>query len=79
MNIISIRGGGLFTCLILILVASLCSSCQTFRENPDLGPCKVDCVEKQNECMLQATSSPEIDHCKEALAKCILRCEREYP
>ncbi len=64
---------------IWLLTGILSLSCETFRENPELGPCKRGCVEEQNICMLQATSSAEIDLCKESLAKCILRCEREFP
>lgn len=65
--------------LMLLTGALVLSGCVTMKPNPAFSNCANSCNNKQDACMVNASTAADISRCNAALDKCVAQCEAKYP
>jgi len=65
--------------LIFIASTLVLHGCVSMQSNPEFRNCANTCTKKQDECMVDATTSKAVASCNSAMDSCIARCEKKYP
>lgn len=56
----------------------LLSGCMPLKPNPEFSRCANICSNKQDACMVNASTAKGIERCNSKLDKCTNRCEGKY-
>lgn len=64
---------------ILFVSALVLSGCVSMKPNPAFSKCTNSCNNKQDACMVNASSAADISRCNSALDKCVAQCEAKFP
>lgn len=47
--------------------------------NPQFSDCSNSCTEKQDACMVNASTAGDIANCNGSLEQCVAQCEQRFP
>lgn len=63
----------------VVATTILLTGCVSMRENPKFNACADSCSNKQNSCMVNASSANDVEKCGKALDSCVAACEKRFP
>lgn len=65
--------------LITLAGAVLFSGCVSVQTNPQFSKCANACTNRQDACMLNASTGDEVAKCNTTFDACVTSCEKKYP
>ena len=68
--------------ILIVSLAALAAvsfgACSGLVQNPEFAACMDECANKQNACVLNATSAKEIEECNASQEQCVKTCQADH-
>jgi hypothetical protein len=65
---------------LLALAGAFClQGCVAPQPNPEFRSCANTCSKRQDDCMVNASTSGQIDRCNTSQNACVAACDKKYP
>jgi len=65
--------------MLLVASGALMGGCVALQPNPEFRSCANSCTERQDKCMVSATTADEVSQCNATQDKCVQACESKFP